>query len=67
MTRRRPPLYVETKAREALRSAFQPYYSEPLTDEDVGEMADNLRRFYSALGELEAAHRARKGRAGSKA
>ena len=54
MKRRTAPLYVEADARQALREAFQPLYDEPLTDHDVGEISDNLRRFYAILAEMDA-------------
>ncbi len=66
MTRRRPTLYVETQVRETLRGAFQPLYPEPLTEQDLGEIADNLRRFYTILGEWDAEDRAKKGAGGKR-
>lgn len=54
MTRRTAPLYVEERTRTTVREAFQPHYAEPLTDHDVGEITDNLRRFFAILGEWDA-------------
>ena len=31
---------------QAAASIFQPYYNEPLTEEDAGEMLANLHRLY---------------------
>ncbi len=54
MKRRTAPLYVEADAKQALREAFQPLYDEPLTDHHVGEISDNLRRYFAILAEWDA-------------
>ena len=54
MKRRTAPLYVEADAKQALREAFQPLYDEPLTDHPVGEISDNLRRYFAILAEWDA-------------
>lgn len=55
------PLYVEADAQQAVREAFQPLYGEPLTDHDVGEISDNLRRYYAILAEWDAEDKLRTG------
>ena len=63
MTRRTSPLCVDADARKALRAAFQPLYGDPLTDHDVGEISDNLRRYFAILAEWDAEDKLRAGRA----
>jgi hypothetical protein len=61
--RRTAPLYVEEDASKALREAFQPLYGEPLTDHDVGEISDNLGRYFAILAEWDSEDKLRAGRA----
>lgn len=63
MKRRTAPLYVEEDARRAIREAYQPLYEAPLTDHDVGEISDNLRRFFAILAEWDAEDKLRAVRA----
>ena len=66
MTRRSEPLHLEDRVRTTVRQAFQPLYDEPLTDNDVGEITDNLRRFYTILAEMDAEDRIKATAAGAK-
>lgn len=43
-----------SEAASAVRSAFTPRYGRALADEEVGEIIDNLSRFYGVLSAWEA-------------
>lgn len=60
MSRRAAPRStLSPEAAGLLRGAFEPRYGRPLPDEEVGEIADNLRRFNDVLSSWELEDRAR--------
>lgn len=60
MSRRAPQRSgLSAEAIGHIRSAFEPRYKRALPDEEVGEIADNLRRFNDVLASWELEDRAR--------
>ncbi len=49
MTRRPRPSGLPPEVAAAVRSGFELLYDRPLADAEVGEVADNLRRFHAVL------------------
>lgn len=49
---------VTDEAQQAVRRAFEPHYHRPLENEEVVEIADNLRRFFAVLARWDEEDRA---------
>lgn len=54
-----PRSSLSPDAAALVRKAFEPRYGRDLADEEVGEIADNLRRFHEVLASYELEDKAR--------
>ena len=61
LNRRQREALRDSEAARLLRSALEPRAGRPLSDEEVGEVADNLRRLGELLEGWEVEDRERKG------